>query len=328
MKLRAIGTAVPAARVDNATIAAWSGLATDFVRAKLGVVSRAFLEPDETGTRLAEAACRDLAARYPDFDLSKIGLLVLVTQNPDQRLPHGAALLQAALGLAKTTASFDIGLGCSGYVYGLATVRALMMAEGISDALLVTCDPYSRIMRRESRDVIGIFGDGAAATWLSAEAGARVGRGDYGTDGTGARHLCAAADAARAARTNLHAADSAMPAEGSLHMNGRAVFNFVQTTVPGSIRRCLERNGLAIDDVDLFVFHQASRFMLETLADQMNIPRDKVPIMLEETGNTVSSSIPMVLRGLGALAGKRVLVSGFGVGLSWATNLLDFREAA
>jgi 3-oxoacyl-[acyl-carrier-protein] synthase-3 len=332
MKVRAISTATPDWTLDNETIHQWSGLDPQFVKSKLGVVRRGFLAHDETTTDLAGAACNRLFEENPDLDRKAVGLLVLVTQNPDYRLPHNAALLQATLGLERSTASFDINLGCSGYVYGLSVAKSLMMSENIDNALLVTCDPYSKIMRRDSREVIGIFGDGASATWLSCEAGAAIGKADFGTDGRGARHLIVRAGGAAQPLFHLDGAEKGEtnPADDALYMNGRAIFNFMQTCVPMSVVRCLARNDLKLDDVDTFVFHQASRFMLESLADRMGLSREKVPIMLERTGNTVSSSIPMVLSELfrqNELRGTTILVSGFGVGLSWATNVLVFDEA-
>ncbi|HEY0833519.1 MAG TPA: hypothetical protein VGE72_06370, partial [Azospirillum sp.] len=189
MFIRSLAVAQPEWRVGSAEIAEWSGLDRAMIEDKIGVRSRAFLRHDETVTGLAAAACERLFAAEPELDRQAVDLLILVTQNPDYRLPHGAALLQNALGLPKTTASFDIGLGCSGYVYALSVARGLMAGEGFANALVVTCDPYSKTMARTSRDTIGLFGDAAAATWLSAERGAAVGKGDYGTDGAGAGHL-------------------------------------------------------------------------------------------------------------------------------------------
>jgi 3-oxoacyl-[acyl-carrier-protein] synthase III len=329
LKLRAIGYALPERAVASDEIARWSGLEEKFIAEKIGIASRRFLAEGETPLGLAKRACEDLARRAPELDLAKVGLLVLVTQNPDYKIPHSSALLQHALGLASGTGCFDINLGCSGYVYALSTVKGLMLSEGIRDALLVTCDPYSRIMGRADRDTIALFGDAATATWLSAEKGADIGRLDWGTDGAGAEHLMVprGGSAKPLSYLDRESPEPGDPAELRLHMNGRGIFNFMIQRLPGTLKACLEKNGLKDEAVDYYVLHQASRFMLQTLGTRLRIPAEKMPMNLERVGNTVSSSIPLLLAELGekhALRGRTVLVSGFGVGLSWASNILKF----
>jgi 3-oxoacyl-[acyl-carrier-protein] synthase-3 len=329
MKLRAIGYALPERTVASDEIARWSGLEGKFIAEKIGIASRRFLAETETPVSLAKRACEDLVRRAPALDLRKVGLLVLVTQNPDYQIPHSSALLQHALGLENGTGCFDINLGCSGYVYALSAVKGLMLSEGISDALLVTCDPYSRIMGRADRDTIALFGDAATASWLSAEKGAEIGRLDWGTDGAGAEHLMVprGGSARPLSYIDKESPEVGDPAELRLHMNGRGIFNFMIQRLPGTLKACLEKNGLKDEAVDYYVLHQASRFMLQTLATRLGIPAEKVPTNLERVGNTVSSSIPLLLAELGergALRGKTALVSGFGVGLSWASNILKF----
>jgi 3-oxoacyl-[acyl-carrier-protein] synthase-3 len=329
MHLRDIAFAVPETRVASDEVARWTGLDPQFIAEKIGVESRAFLRADETPVDLARRACEALFLRAQQLDPRRLRLLVVVTQNPDFKLPHDSALLQHALSLPAEIACFDVNLGCSGYVYALSIARALMATEEIGDALVVTCDAYSRIMGRNDRDTVALFGDAASATWLSAETGGRIGRLDFGTDGSGAEHLIVPAGGAAQPLSSVHGERSAeVPSDAlRLHMNGRAIFNFMMERVPVSLERCLDRNGVTREQVDFFVFHQASRFLLETLARRLRLPADRVPINIAKLGNTVSSTIPIVLAELlaeGRLTGKRVLVSGFGVGLSWATNIIEF----
>lgn len=338
-----IGWALPSWRVGNDDIHGWSGLEPDFVTGKLGIESRRWLADDETPTDLAVRACEDLMRRHPGLDVGRVGLLVVVTQNPEYRLPHSSALLQHALGLPTGTACFDVNLGCSGWVYALTVVRGWMAAEGVGDALIVTCDPYSRAMRRQDRDVVGLFGDAATATWITAGGGAAIGLADVGTDGGGAEKLIIRAGGSgrpvQDVRTDPDAGPPPPdPAALALRMDGRAIFTFMMTRVPATVDACLARNGLARDDVDLYVFHQASRFLLEQLVQRAGLPADRVLIDMRDVGNTVSSTIPLTLaryaerRGAMCPAEVRrdpsrggvVLVSGFGVGLSWATTVLRF----
>lgn len=329
MKLRAVAGALPERRITAAEIASWTGAEADFITDKIGIRSRAFLGPGESGVSLAERACTALFERNTGLRRDQVGLLVYVTQNPDFRLPHSSALLQHALGLGPQTACFDVNLGCSGYVYALSVARGFMAAEGIADAFVVTCDPYSKIMGKADRDTVSVFGDAATATWLSAEAGAEIGRGDFGTDGAGAMNLVVPAGGAACPVAGLYEERPAAGEDFRLRMNGRAIFNFMMERVPRSVARCLERNGLTTNEVDLFVFHQASRFLLDNLRLKLKLDPARVPIEIAEVGNTVSSSIPLVLSRLLEYhppRNKTLLLSGFGVGLSWATNVLRFRD--
>ena len=329
MRLRDIAVAVPSRRVTAQEVAEWTGGDAAFIADKIGIESRAFLGPDESPLSLAKQACDRLFERNPGLSKDKVGLLVFVTQNPEYRLPHSSALLQHALGLPQSAACFDVNLACSGFVYALSVAKGLMAADGVGDALVVTCDPYSRIMDKTDRDTVSVFGDAASASWLSSEKGAEIGRADFGTDGGGAEHLIVKAGGAGRPLGGLYGGElpPAVSEDYRLRMNGRAIFNFMMERVPKTVARCLEKNALSPADVDFFVFHQASKFMLVSLAARMRLPAEKVVIEIRDVGNTVSTTIPLALsRKLDRreLAGKRALVSGFGVGLSWATNVLTF----
>jgi 3-oxoacyl-[acyl-carrier-protein] synthase-3 len=329
VRVRAFAAAVPETLWDAAKVAALTGADAGFIEEKVGATRRYILGPDETGTDLSARACRRLFAES-GLRPEEVGLLVCVTQTPDYRIPHNSALLQQALGLPTSCAAFDLALGCSGFVYALTVCEGFMRSQGVRSALLVTCDPYSKIMLASDKDTMAVFGDAASATWLAPGPGARIGRADFGTDGGGARSLRVEAGGAALPLLSVHdAAPRCYDAERArLRMAGREVFNFVLSTVPGSIARCLALNGLALDEIDHFALHQGSRYMLEALAKRAGIPRGKLCVNIERYGNTVSSSVPLLLADLqteGRLRpGTKVLVSGFGVGLSWGTNVLLF----
>lgn len=329
MKLRHIAYALPDRRVESSVISQWTGLDLEFVTGKIGIESRRFLSPKERPVDLAAAACRNLFAECPEIDPNKIGLLVMVTQNSDYKIPHSSALLQHALGLGKNVACFDVNLGCSGFVYALSVVKALMLAESMTDALLVTCDPYSRIMGRTDRDTVALFGDAATASWLSSEAGADLGKPDFGTDGSGAGNLMVKLGGSAHPVMSIDAEDGMMESKDGyrLHMNGRGILEFMMQEVPQTVSRCLDKNRLHPSEIDSFVFHQASRYLLHQLGKKLGLAQEKVPCNISDVGNTVSSSIPLLLAQMRAqenLSGKRILVCGFGVGLSWATNVIHF----
>jgi len=293
----------------------------DFLEHKLGIERRYLCGPEEAVSDLAVAAAERL---FEETGTAReaIGLVVVCTQNPDYKLPTTANLVQDRLGLPLSVAAFDFNQGCSGYIYGLALATSMMSAHGIDSALLITAEAYSKVIDPDDRGTVPLFGDGAAATLLRTGGPGRLGRFVFGTDGGGAEHLRVLAGGSR------HP-DRACVGADALQMNGREIFNFMLRRVPESVDRCLKLNGLQRDDIDLFVFHQASRYMVETLRTYMKLDPERVPLTMADGGNTVSSTLPMALETLGglpALAGKRVLLSGFGVGLSWASTLLQIES--
>jgi 3-oxoacyl-[acyl-carrier-protein] synthase-3 len=317
-----IAVYLPDATLDNNEVAARFGIDRDFLDTKLGIEQRHIAAEDEAVSDMAVAAAETLLGRS-GVPRDEVGLVVLCTQNPDYRLPATANILQDRLNLPTTCAAFDFNQGCSGYVYGLSIVQALMQANAIEAALLMTAEAYSKVMDPGDRNTVPIFGDGATATLVTAtgKGAGRIGRFVFGSDGSGADDLIVKAGGSRNP-------GMACEGDGALRMNGRAIFNFMMKRVPTNLDQCLAVNGLGREDIDLFVFHQASRYMVTMLSRRMGLDSAKVPIALTDCGNTVSSTLPIVMHSLGgvpALTGKRVLLSGFGVGLSWASTVLTFR---
>jgi 3-oxoacyl-[acyl-carrier-protein] synthase III len=329
MNIRNVAIALPAKRIANELISDWIGCDEDFIKNKIGTESRAFLGANESLIDLSRQACENLFQNNPDLSRDKIGLLIIVTQNPDYKIPHSSAILQNLLSLSVNTACFDINLGCSGYVYALSVAKAFMIAENIANGILVTCDPYSKVMGKTDYDTVSVFGDAATATWLSAEKGASIGFLDFGTDGSGANHLMIKAGGSAQPISSIWDEKQNMYNVDDFHikMNGRAIFNFMMKRIPGSVTSCLQKNGLSLSTVDYFFFHQASRYLIENLRQKMGLDENKVPIEMKDCANTVSSSIPIMLHRFmlrGVLTHKTVLISGFGAGLSWATNIIKF----
>jgi 3-oxoacyl-[acyl-carrier-protein] synthase-3 len=276
------------------------------VEERIGFRKVAQLEHGADMLGLATAAAGQLLQQN-DLAPSSVEVLVVVTQNPDRNIPHASAELHGTLGLSPECACFDIGLGCSGYVYALSIMSAFMAANGYKTGVLVTADPYSKIVDPEDRVTSLIFGDGAAATLLTDEPVFELGAFSFGTQGS--------------------EADKLICNDGVLFMNGRAVFNFAATHVPNDIRQIVEKNGLTLGDVDRFVLHQGSRFIVETIASRLGIEPEKAPFMAAEYGNTVSSSIPMMLSEL--IKDDRIktmVLSGFGLGFSWASTVIKRKE--
>lgn len=304
--VKAVASHVPDGHLVAAEVAARLEVDPGFVAEKLGTDRLPRIDPETRTSELASLAVERLRDEQ-GTDLDDVRVLVVVTQNPDGRgLPHTAAIVAAKLGLAPEVAAFDISLGCSGFVYGIQVVEALLAKTG-GTGLLVTADPYSKIVDPDDRDTVLLFGDAAAATLIGPDPAYRIGAVRLGTDGGGAPHLC--------------------NRDGMLHMAGRQVFNFAATRVPRETKALLESEGLTTDDLDLVLLHQGSRYIVETLASRMRIPLERVPIDVARTGNAVSSSIPLLLEPvLSAPAEsrpRRVLMAGFGVGFSWGVGLLE-----
>lgn len=299
--IQSVASYLPKGRVDNLAQADRFETDREFVEQKIGVVTLPRFEEQDTVVSASVEAFRRLCERE-SIEVSEIDCVVLCTQNPDKGgLPHNSALIHAELGLPEDCACFDIGLGCSGYVYGLSIIQSFMVANGMRKGLLFTCDPYSRILDPDDKNTCLLFGDAASVTFISDTPRYTLFRAKFSTKGAGS---------------------IALQKNGSLlEMTGRAVFNFALQDVPKQIKRVLESAELEAEDVDLYLLHQGSRFMLENTIKRASIPAEKAPIRLSETGNTVSSSIPLLLEKELDNSPGIILMSGFGVGLSWATAI-------
>jgi 3-oxoacyl-[acyl-carrier-protein] synthase-3 len=304
--IRGIGLHLPEARLDLLARAAEFDSNEAFIRDKSGFVAVRRMGEEEETSDLAVAAFEALRVKT-GLDPAGVDCLVVVTQNPDGRgLPHTSAVVHGKLGLAEDCAAFDVSLGCSGYVYGLSMMRAFMEANGLINGVLITADPYSKIMAPGDKSTQMLFGDGAAATWLTTEPDFEIGPARFGTRG--------------AERAALEVGE-----DGLLHMNGRGVFTFSATTAPPFMQAFLEGEGLGVGDLDLILLHQGSRFIVDTIRNRMGVEAAKAPFGAAETGNLVSSSLPFLLERHYDDVRGRALLCGFGVGLSWGTLLLTRR---
>jgi 3-oxoacyl-[acyl-carrier-protein] synthase III len=297
-----VASYLPEARRENIQDARRFDVDPAFLRDKLGVLQRARKAPNENTSDLARLACERLF-RETSVDPHAIDALVVVTQSPDFPIPHVSAIVHGSLRLPDRCAAFDVSLGCSGFVYGLSVLQSFLAANGLSRGLLVTADPYSKIVDENDKGTALLFGDAASATLIGPDALYVAAPFTFGTHGA------------------LHQA--LICRDGVLKMNGRDVFNFTATAVPGDLAALLDKAGLAVEDVDCFLLHQGSKFIVETIARRAGLPMEKVRLGLENIGNTVSSSIPLLLEQEVKNAQTSTLVlSGFGVGLSWASCVL------
>lgn len=301
-----IAVYLPERRESNLELMERFDVTEEFLVEKIGVVQRVVRAQGQNTSDMALAALESLI-RQNQLDPSAIQVLVVVTQNPDSRLPHVSGILHARAGLSPQCAAFDLSLGCSGYVYGLSVLTSFMAANGLSKGVLITCDPYSKIIDPEDKGTVLLFGDAATATLISDDPVLVCESFDFGSQGDVSGAL--------------------VEDSGRLHMNGREVFNFAATVVPKSVSTLLNKMSLGKDDIDAYLFHQGSRYIVETIAKRLKLDLAKVRIDMKEIGNTVSSSIPLLLaKEIKNLDSKKVLLCGFGVGLSWASCICQKQE--
>jgi len=276
---------------------------------KVGIDKRYVSTPEETPLSLGVQAAEKL---LEGADRSTIDGVVYVTQTPDSLIPTTACLLHARLGLPGHAFAFDVNQGCSGFVYGLSLATSLLTGQGLTRCLVVCAETYSKHIAVTDRTCRPIFSDGAAAVLVEREGPGRIGPFVFVTDGTGASSL------------------TLRPAEAGgapqLYMDGPGVLLFTMSRVPRAVKDLLEKAGVALDDVDLFVFHQASRVVLDNIKRTLKVDEAKLFRNYQEMGNTVSATIPIALRQAeeaGRLGpGRTVMLVGFGVGLSLAACLV------
>lgn len=305
----------------------WS---VDKVAAKVGVDSRHLAAPDETAGDMAEKAARKLFEEY-NISPKSIDFVMLCTQSPDYFLPSTACILQDKLGIPTSAGAFDYNLGCSGCVYGMAMAKGLIAAGVAHNILLLTAETYNKYLHPSDKSNRSIFGDGAAACLVSTEGFAEIGEFSLGTDGSGYRHLIVGTGASRQKTvTGLSCTDDDGHTryDDFLYMDGSAIFNFTLDAVPAMMKDILERNKMSKEDIDYYVFHQANKFMLNTIRKVCVLPKEKFFVNLSTTGNTVSSTVLIGLKDCmknGLInKGMKVMTSGFGVGLSWGGTILKF----
>lgn len=292
----------------------------DLIYEKTGIYARHIAAPNECASDLGVAAAKKLFDCY-DVDPQSIDFVMLCTQTPDYPLPTTACLMQDRLGLKTSVGALDFNLGCSGFVYGLSLADGLIRSGAIKRVLFITAETYSKYIHPTDRSLRTIFGDAAAATLIEASDSPTLSAFQFGTDGSGADTLLVAKGGARQSQ------DAIKPRHrhrwpSDLYMDGPSLINFTVGAVPQLVKNILETAGLKREDIDLYLFHQATLKMLEQLRESLNLPEERMPMALKNCGNTVSSTIPILIDDLrmgGRLTpGLKNMLIGFGVGWSWA----------
>jgi 3-oxoacyl-[acyl-carrier-protein] synthase-3 len=301
--IKEIASYIPEYRISNYDRKDFFKIDDSFIENKLGVKKIALKGDNEEASDLCLKAYENLLKKTP-IASSDIEVLTVVSQNPDTLIPHTSAIVHGKLGLREKCACFDIALGCTGFVYGLSIIQSFMKEHGFRTGLLFTADPYSKIIDKTDKDTSLLFGDASSVTLISSGS-LYVSLGmTFGTSGVNYREL--------------------MYTGNKLQMHGRAVVDFIMRYVPDDIHNLLRRSKIDIGDIDKFVFHQASRYIIDMLTKHLKLNRNKVVFDIYDYGNTVSSSIPIILeKEIMNMDNKKILISSFGTGLSWSSGILE-----
>jgi 3-oxoacyl-[acyl-carrier-protein] synthase III len=300
------------------------------VAQKIGITDRHIAGDDETSTDIAIKAGLKFFDEH-QVNPSEIDFVMLCTQSPDYFLPTSACIIQDKLGVPVQSGAIDFNLGCSGFVYGLALAKGLIVSGIAKNILFITAETYSKYIHPRDKVNRTIFGDAATATLISNTGYAEILNFDLGTDGRGAENLIVKTGGLRHAKkiNDLRFDEAGNPLSSDhLYMDGSAIFSFTLEMVPVLVGHTLKNNGLQMDDIDKFIFHQANKYMLSFLRKKIQIPEEKFYLQMEHVGNTVSSTIPIALYHAfedGQIESEsNVLIAGFGVGYSWAGCVLKF----
>jgi 3-oxoacyl-[acyl-carrier-protein] synthase-3 len=299
-----ITTYLPENRRSNYDLLEKFEVDKNFIDQKIGFIKTAKKADNES---VVDMCLKAIDKLEKDCDLSEIEFLILVTQNPDFLIPHNSAVIHEKLELPETCMCFDISQGCAGYLHGLSIAKGVASVNKFKKGLLLTCDPYSKVVNDNDKNTRMIFGDAATATLLEEESNWEIGAFDFGTAPQTSKSL------------NTYQED--------LFMDGRGIFNFVLKYLPPSVSKTLEKNELSLENIDEFVLHPGSKYVIDFLAKRLKVDSKKVPFEAGEYGNTVSSSIPLLLeKRIQDKIERTYFISGFGVGLSWGSTIIRRRN--
>jgi 3-oxoacyl-[acyl-carrier-protein] synthase III len=331
-RIEAIASALPTTEVSNADLERESPTwKMDSVTLRSGVSKRHIANADQTAFDLGKEACLKLVQGGHEF--KDINVVIFCTQSPDYLMPGNAHLLHAHFEMPDSVMVFDINLACSGFVYGLAMANSFIQSGLAKKVLLVTADTYSKYINKKDRSARALFGDAAAATLISAAPADGFASFELASHGKEFRKFYVPAGGMRKPKDQnscLETTDTNgnVKSEENVHMNGLGVWSFINSAVPKQVNQHLTKNKLELRSVDWFIFHQASKMTLDSLIKTLDIAPDKTHSNLADVGNTVSASIPLCLadaiKKQKFRTGDRILLSGFGVGLSYATTSFKY----
>lgn len=301
---------------------------------KIGVKERRFVDKDTCSSDLCFAAAEKLISEM-GLNREEIDLLIFISQTPDYRMPATSILLQERLKLPTSTIAFDISLGCSAFLYGLTIAFSMLRSGGFRKALILDGETRSKVYSLKDRKTGFLFGDGGVAALVENMEIFRKSWFSLNSDGSRENLIKIPAGGYRKMSSCETVTEKVIDEYGNIrseeqgYMSGADVFNFVIREVPRDFNRLLDFSAVELNSIDYFIFHQANSYINGFLAKKLKLPPEKIPSTIEKYGNTSSVSIPLTIVSelRGKLSGhKRLLLSGFGVGLTWGTALVDVED--
>ncbi len=271
------------------------------IKSKTGINTRFIADREEDAISMAEKAIKKIFNKFPKKNLD---FLILVTQTSPYRIPTAACILQEKLKLPKNIIAFDINLGCSGYIYALRVATSLIESGQSKKGIIVCSDTYTKNISKKNAQCRPIFSDAAAATLLSSSKKNCIGPFVLGTDGSGYNAL------------ELEQGNK------EVVMNGAKVLTFAMSIVPSNVEELLKKIKMKSKNIDLFIFHQASKYILDNINRKLNLSKKQTFENYKKVGNTISASIPIALKDASRKYlknGTRIILAGYGVGLSWGS---------
>jgi 3-oxoacyl-[acyl-carrier-protein] synthase III len=325
VKINHISTYFPKTVLTNNELAAhFTQTTAEQIFKGTGINQRYISAPDEIASDMAVCAAEKLFNEEA-VKKSEIDFLIFCSEGFDYIAPASSCIIQDRLGLSKTIGCFDLPYGCSGYIYGLGLANGLLAAGMAKNILFLTADIPTKVIHREDLELRSIFSDIASANLISQSNQPQ--HFVFGTDGAGHKNLLVDHSGFRNPHYEDKQLDEVLPG-GQMKMNSTDIFLFAVKRVPVLVNEVLEKYNYTINDVDLFVFHQASYFMIEVIRKKIKVPKEKFFINIESVGNSVSSTIPVALKQAeeqGILKrGMKVMLAGFGIGYSWGATIIEY----
>ena len=296
-----------------------------------GVHKRYISGKGETSVDMGVSAAEILLTKN-SIDRNSIDFIIFCSAGGDFITPASACIIQNRLGLPSNCGAFDFNQGCTGYIYGLSIADGLIQSNNAKNVLLITSEAITKTIHPDDSSNRAIFGDAATATLVSKNNNGSDNKFIFGTDGSKFDKIIIKHGRERYPLPEYAEQDSLdnygnAQNDSKFYMDGAEVFNFLVNKAPELVNSLLVQNNITIDDINYFIFHQANQIILETLGKKLKIPKDKLIIDISETGNTVSSTIPIALsnaiRSGKIKRGNRIILAGFGVGFSWGGTILD-----
>ncbi len=305
IKIIATGACAPKKVVSNDDLAKIVDTSDEWISQRTGMSERHYVSENENHTWLAEMAARQAVERA-GIAKEDIGVVIVCTVSSDYFSPSTACLIQGRLGLSNDIIALDVGAGCSGFIFGMETIRSLMMARNAKYGLIIGAEVLSKKMDMTDRSTCVLFGDGAAAAVVQLSDS--MYESVIGVDGD---------------EEMIHIKSP----NGLIHMDGQGTYKFAVATVPKVIEKVVKKAGLNYDDIDHFIFHQANLRIIESIARKINQPMEKFVVNIHKYGNTSAASVGLALEEAmqkGEIkTGEKILMCAFGAGRTWGSIIMD-----